>query len=125
MVRTARSGIRSGCAEAAGAWHRQPMEDTADAPTDEGAWRSRLDENRATMDGLRQDIGRVSAAIAETEQGVARALRGLAAQDRLRGRTAAAERREARAEDAERFAARESAAADVLIDRGRPDVDRR
>jgi hypothetical protein len=99
------------------------MDDTAGPgpatpSTDEVAWRSRLDASRATMDSLRQDTARVSGAIAATERAVAGTLRKLAAEDRRRGRTAAADRREARAEDAERFATRESAAADGRTDRG-------
>jgi hypothetical protein len=64
------------------------------------------------MTGLRQDAARVTAAIAATERTVAGTLRALAAEDRNHGRTAAADRREARARDAEQFAARESAAAE-------------
>jgi hypothetical protein len=93
-----------------------------DLSSDEQAWRRRLDESRATMDGLRQDTGRVSAAIAETERSVASTLRKLAAEDRKKGRTAAAERRDARARDAERFAARESAEAASLNGQRAPGV---
>lgn len=82
--------------------------------TDEVAWRRRLAETRATMDGLRQDTARVSGSIAATERAVASTLRQLAGNDREQGRSAAADRREARAQDAERFAAREdSVAADL------------
>jgi hypothetical protein len=88
----------------------------ADPPTDEIAWRSRLEENRATTAGLRRDIARVSGAIAATERAVAATLRTLAVEDRLHGRTAAADRRETRAEDAERFAELEAAAAGQLGD---------
>jgi hypothetical protein len=107
------------------AWHRDPMEDRAvtgtpaDLPTDDLARRRPLDERRATLDVLQQDTARVSVAIAATERAVAATLRVLAADDRERGRTAAADRREARALDAERFAARESAAADDLTGRAR------
>jgi hypothetical protein len=94
----------------------------ANPPSEELAWRNRLEESRATMDSLREDTARVSVAIAATERAVAGTLRKLAAGDRQRGRTAAAERREARAQDAERFATRESAAADHLTDRGAPDT---
>jgi hypothetical protein len=107
------------------------MDDTAaapgpaDPPTDQVAWRARLDANRATMTGLRQDTARVSVAIATTERAVARTLRRLAEEDRGRSRTASADRREARAQDAERFAAREIAAAGHLVDRSAPDTDSR
>jgi hypothetical protein len=96
----------------------------ANPSTDEVAWRSRLEANRATMDSVRQETARVSGAIAATEREVAGTLRRLAAEDRRRGRTAAADRREARAQDAERFATRESAAADCLTDRTAPHADR-
>ena len=121
--------VRIGGDDAVGMCDRGPMVDTAaapgsaDPPTDQVAWRSRLEESRATMDGLRQDTARVSVAIAATERAIASTLRKLAAEDRQRGRTAAADRREARAQDAERFAARESAAADVAAQRSSPDVD--
>ena len=119
--------MRSGDDDVGRTCHRCPMEESvagsgpADLSSDEQAWRRRLDESRATMDGLRQDSGRVSAAIAATERSVAATFRKLAAEDRKKGRTAAAERRDARAQDAERFAARESAAAD-LADHTEPDV---
>lgn len=83
----------------------------ADPPTDEAVWRRRLQVDRATMAGLRRDTARVSGAIAATERAVASTLHALAEEDRRRGRTSAADRRETRAQDAERFAARESAAA--------------
>jgi hypothetical protein len=119
-------GIRSGDDDIGRTCHRCPMEESvagsgpADLSSDEQAWRRRLDESRATMDGLRQDTGRVSAAIAETERSVASTLRKLAAEDRKKGRTAAAERRDARAKDAERFAARERAEAASLNDQSAP-----
>jgi hypothetical protein len=97
----------------------------ANPPTGEVARRHRLEESRATMDSLRQDTARVSVAVAATERAVAGTLRKLAAEDRQRGRTAAADRREARAQEAERFAIRESAAAEGLTDRSGPDTERR
>jgi hypothetical protein len=103
------------------------MDDAVDAhrpPAEELAWRGRLAENRATMDGLRQDAARVSGEIAATERAVASTLRTLAGQDREKGRTAAAERREARALDAEQFAARENAAAGALTERASLNADR-
>jgi len=120
--------MRSGDDDVGRTCHRCPMEESvagsgpADLSSDEQAWRRRLDESRATMDGLRQDSGRVSAAIAATERSVASTLRKLAAEDCKKGRTAAAERRVARAQDAERFAARESAAAAELTDHTAADV---
>jgi hypothetical protein len=90
------------------------MDETADPPSDDVEWRRRLQENRATMQRLRQDTARVSGAIAETERAVASTLRRLAQGDRERGRTGAADRRDAHAHDAERFAAQESAAAGEL-----------
>ena len=91
-----------------------PSPGPANPPTEEVAFRKRLDANRDAIAGLRQDTARVSAAIAATERTVASTLRKLAADDRDRGRTAAADRREARARDAEQFAARETAAAGKL-----------
>jgi hypothetical protein len=87
---------------------------------DEDGLLDRLAENRATMDGLRQHTARVSESIAATERAVAGTLRRLAEQDREQGRTGAADRREARAEEAERFADRESAAAERLTERPPP-----
>jgi len=94
--------------------HAVAASESRDPSTEEVAWRRRLDENRAIMQGLRQDTGRVSAAIAATERSVAATLRTLAAEDRRHGRTDAADRREARAQDAERFADHETAAAAEL-----------
>lgn len=94
--------------------HTASARGAGDPSTEEVAWRRRLDENRAIMQGLRQDTGRVSAAIAATERSVAATLRTLAADDRRHGRTDAADRREARAQDAERFADQETAAAAEL-----------
>jgi hypothetical protein len=53
----------------------------AKPPSDEIAWRNRLDESRTTMDSLREDTARVSVAIAATERAVAGTLRKLAADD--------------------------------------------
>ena len=93
---------------------RSPATGPASPPTEEVAWQRRVAANRDAVTGLRRDTARVSAAIAETERTVAGTLRKLAAQDRDRGRTAAADRREGRARDAEQFAARETAAAGEL-----------
>jgi len=92
----------------------------ADPPTDAVAWRRRLHVDRATMEGIRQDTARVARAIAATERVVARTLHALAAEDRARGRTAAADRRDARAQEAERFAAREGDAADRVTEATAP-----
>jgi hypothetical protein len=87
----------------------------ADQPTEDVvAWRSRLDRSRATMHGLRQDSARIAGAIAVTERSVAGTLHELAELDRQRGRTAVADRREARAQEAQRFAARETRTAGEL-----------
>jgi hypothetical protein len=102
--------------------HTAAASGARDPSTDEVAWRRRLDENRAIMQGLRQHTGRVSAAIAATERSVASTLRTLAADDRRHGRTDAADRREARADDAERFADHEIAAAAELTGSGAADV---
>jgi hypothetical protein len=87
-----------------------PEPGRADPPNEEVAWQQRLEASRDAMAGLRHDTARVSAAIAATELEVAGTLRRLAADDRNRGRTAVADRREALARDAEQFAAREAAA---------------
>jgi hypothetical protein len=90
---------------------------------DEDGLRDRLAENRATMDVLRQDTARVSETIAATERAVAGTLRRLAEQDREQGRIGTADRREARALEAERFADREIAGAGKLTEVPAPTAD--